>query len=73
MYRKEKNMKTKKKINGIFSIAKRKLCSVRGDSNIIAVILIMVVVIGLCVVFRKQMGDIVSKLFTSVNTSIDGF
>ena len=65
--------KLNRKIGEYCVCARTKLSDCSGDSNIIAVILITVVVIGLAVVFRKQMNEIVSKLFSSVNSSIDSF
>lgn len=47
------------------------LADERGDSNIIAVILIIIIVIALAVIFRDQLFGIVDKLFGKINNSID--
>ncbi|MFV0411983.1 MAG: Flp1 family type IVb pilin [Oscillospiraceae bacterium] len=48
------------------------LTSERGDTNIIAIILILVVVIGLVIIFRDQLTSLVQRIFGSINEDVDG-
>ncbi len=45
----------------------------RGDSHIIAVILVLVVVVGLAVLFRENISQIVTKLWSSITSALDGY
>lgn len=45
----------------------------KGETNIIAIILIIIVVIALAGLFRKQIMDVVNNLFGRVNNNIDSF
>jgi len=42
-----------------------------GEVNIIAIILIIIVVIALVAVFRKQIEELITKLFTRINDDVD--
>lgn len=48
------------------------LTNERGDTNIIAIILILVVVIGLVIIFRDQLTSLVQRIFGSINEDVDG-
>ncbi len=41
-----------------------------GETNIIAIILIILVVIALAAIFRKQLTDVVNKLFDQIRDSL---
>lgn len=45
----------------------------RGDSHIIAVILVLVVVVGLAVVFRKNITELLSNLWTGITGTTNNF
>lgn len=45
----------------------------RGDTNIIAIILIILVVIALAVLFRDKIGEVVTNLFDQVDSQTSGF
>lgn len=45
----------------------------RGDSTIIAVILVIVIVVGLALVFRDKITEIVSNLWASITNSTKDF
>ena len=38
----------------------------RGDSNMIAVIILIVIVVALAIVFREQITDLVGRLWSSI-------
>lgn len=44
----------------------------RGD-HLVEIILVLVVVVGLAIFFRKQIGDLVNKLWTSITEKTDDF
>ena len=44
-----------------------------GEANIIAIILIIIVVIGLAVFFKDQIGQIVTDLFAKISSALSGF
>lgn len=44
-----------------------------GDTNIIAIILLIVVVIAMAVIFRKQIANVINSLFNRVNNDISNF
>lgn len=44
-----------------------------GEANIIAIILIIIVVIGLAVFFKDQIGQIVTGLFAKISSALNGF
>ena len=43
----------------------------RGETNIIAIILLILVVVGLVVIFRTQITNLINSLFGKVNDSVD--
>lgn len=43
----------------------------RGETNIIAIILLILVVVGLVVIFRTQITGLINNLFGKVNDSVD--
>ncbi len=45
----------------------------RGDSHIIAVILVLVIVVGLAVLFKEQIGELINNLWKAVTNQTDGF
>lgn len=44
-----------------------------GDTNIIAIVLIMVVVVGLAVVFRENITSLITKMWTKITTDATPF
>ena len=44
-----------------------------GETNIIAIILLIVVVIAMAVIFRKQIANVINSLFNRVNNDISNF
>ena len=44
----------------------------RGDSNIVSIILIIVVVIGLVVIFRDGITDVMNKVIQQIKDMVDG-
>lgn len=59
------------------NIAKKKMKDLfrneRGDTNIVAIILILVVVVGLAIIFKTQISAMVTKLWTKINGAADKF
>lgn len=45
----------------------------RGDTNVISVVIILVVVIGLAVLFKDNIGSIVNNLWTTINGKATSF
>lgn len=45
----------------------------RGDTNIISVIIILVVVIGLATLFRTNIGNLANSVWTKINTDTSVF
>ena len=45
----------------------------RGDSHIIAVILVLVVVVGLAVLFRQKISDIVTELWNKITSALGDY
>lgn len=45
----------------------------RGDSHIIAVILVLVIVVGLAVFFKDKIADLIKDLWNKVKGTTDGF
>jgi len=43
----------------------------QGETNIIAIILLILVVVGLVVIFRTQITNLINSLFGKVNDSVD--
>lgn len=44
----------------------------RGDTNIVAIILIIVIVIGLVIIFRDRIEQIISSVFDNIDSKVDG-
>ena len=44
-----------------------------GGTEVVAVILILVVVVGLAVVFKEKIGKLVNKLWEKITTTTDTF
>ena len=44
-----------------------------GDTNIIAIILLIIVVIAMAVIFRNQIANVINSLFNRVNNDIGNF
>lgn len=44
-----------------------------GDTNIIAIILLIIVVIAMAIIFRDQIGRVINSLFGKVSNEVDGF
>lgn len=44
-----------------------------GDTNIIAIILLIIVVIAMAVIFRNQIANVINSLFNRVNNDIGDF
>ena len=47
------------------------LKSERGDTNIIAIIIILAIVIALAIIFRKSIMELFNKIWTSLFTDVD--
>lgn len=45
----------------------------RGDSHIIAVILVLVIVVGLALIFRKNIANLLSDLWDNITGTTDTF
>jgi len=45
----------------------------RGDSHIIAVILVLVIVVGLAMIFRTKIAALLEQLWSSITGATDGF
>ena len=43
----------------------------QGETNIIAIILLILVVVGLVVIFRDKISELINNLFGKVDDSID--
>ncbi len=43
----------------------------KGEANIIAMILILVIVISLVIIFREQLQEIVTKIWDNINKNVD--
>ncbi len=43
----------------------------QGETNIIAIILLILVVVGLVVIFRTQITNLINSLFGKVNESVE--
>lgn len=43
-----------------------------GDTNIIAIILILAIVIALAIVFKTQLSTLFNKIWTSLFSNVDG-
>ena len=43
-----------------------------GESKLIAELVLCAVAVGLCVVYRQQIGTVLSNVFTSIGTAITG-
>lgn len=41
--------------------------------GVVEIILILVVLIGLVIIFRTQLTSIVNKIFSKINTKVNGF
>ncbi len=65
----------KNKLLGRFLIRKSKLQSFfkdsRGETNIVAIILIIVVVIGLVVIFRDRITILINNIFDKIDTEVN--
>ncbi len=44
-----------------------------GDTNIIAIILLIIVVIAMAVIFRNQIANVINSLFNRVTNDIGNF
>jgi len=63
----------RKRAEILFTAAGEMFRSSAGETNIIAIVLIIIVVIALAVIFRNQLIGVVNRLFSRINTSIDDF
>ena len=44
-----------------------------GDSNLVVVLLLIVVAVGLCIIFRDKISGLLTKIFNNVNNQVDTF
>lgn len=52
--------------------ALRKVTSkMSGDSQLVVALVLIAVAIGLCIIFRNTIGDIMNSLFTTIGTQIN--
>ena len=45
----------------------------RGDTNVISIIIILVVVIGLAVMFKDNVGKLAGGIWNTINSDTAGF
>lgn len=45
----------------------------RGDTNVISIVIILVVVIGLAVLFRDNIGTLANGIWNTINTDAEDF
>lgn len=61
-------------INNLMATTARKATDVRnklrGDSQIVVALVLIAVAVGLCIIFRDSINNIMNGLFTTINTSI---
>lgn len=60
------------KWNCMVENVKNDLNEERGASDMVAVILLIVVVVGLAIVFRKELGDLVTEVMGKVRDFVEG-
>mgnify|MGYP003307586812 CR=1 FL=1 len=51
--------------------AARAMSDTRGEINIVAMVLIIIVVIALVAIFRSEMTDIVTKMFEKIRSGME--
>lgn len=44
-----------------------------GDSNLVVVLLLIAIAVGLCIIFRAQMKEMLKSIFNVVNTQVTTF
>lgn len=44
----------------------------KGEVNLVAIILIILVTIGLVIIFRTQITNLINNIFTRINQNING-
>lgn len=47
-------------------------CEERGEVNLVSILLIIVVTVGLVIIFRDRLSDLVGSIFDKIGSSIDG-
>ena len=61
-------------MRGLIEKLKKNLADFGQDeSGVIEVILIILVLVGLALIFKKQIGDIADGIFTSIKTQVGKF
>lgn len=71
-------------LNKIFAYATVKIWKIKeaikdfweeeqGASQVLEIVLVLVIVVGLALVFRKQIGTLVGKLWSSINSATGDF
>ena len=63
-------------MRGLIDKLKRNLVDFEQDESgmcVIEVILIILVLVGLALIFKKQIGDIADGIFTSIKTQVGKF
>ena len=64
----------KKGIKGIVPALRSKLRGTRGDSHLVAIIIVICVTVGLCSVFRNQLYTLfTSTIFPALGNAAQGF
>ncbi len=58
-------LKVSNGVNGFMSEEK-------GEVNLIAILLIILVTIGLVIIFRTQITNLINNIFTKINQNING-
>lgn len=51
--------------------AKRLVQDERGDTNFVAIIVIIVILIAIAGIFHEQLGNAIKNVFTSLNSFVD--
>ncbi len=61
-------------LRGLISLQsnfKKVLSENRGDTNIVAIILIIIIIIGLLIIFRDRISDLIGTLFDKIDSKAE--
>ncbi|NLY20078.1 MAG: hypothetical protein GXZ08_02160 [Tissierellia bacterium] len=56
-----------------FSLIKAKLLDDKGEVNMIAIVLILIVVIMLAIIFKDSMESLLKGIFERIQSDVEGF
>ncbi len=48
------------------------ICEEKGEVNLVAILLIILVTIGLVIIFRTQITNLINNIFIKINQNING-